>query len=133
MKTIITTTPAVRTSVRSGATLNHNETAVRSAIRAGGTLNHNEVTVRTAVRAGGSLNHNETAVRTSIRSGATSGASRRRAARTPTVRGIAGEVRLDGRPADASAVARMAAAMEARGPDGVGLWSQVPSRSGSAA
>jgi asparagine synthase (glutamine-hydrolysing) len=38
--------------------------------------------------------------------------------------GIAGEIRFDGRPADVAAVERITAAMEARGPDGVGLWAR---------
>jgi asparagine synthase (glutamine-hydrolysing) len=37
--------------------------------------------------------------------------------------GIAGEVRVDGRLPDIGAVARMADAMAARGPDGAGVWS----------
>ncbi|MEA2592852.1 MAG: hypothetical protein QOD62_2683 [Actinomycetota bacterium] len=37
--------------------------------------------------------------------------------------GIAGEVRVDGRLPDVGAVARMADAMAARGPDGAGVWS----------
>ncbi|MCW2941942.1 MAG: hypothetical protein JWN00_4927 [Actinomycetia bacterium] len=40
--------------------------------------------------------------------------------------GLSGELRLDGRGADVEAVARMTAAMEPRGPDGSGLWSQGP-------
>jgi len=36
--------------------------------------------------------------------------------------GIAGEIRFDGRPADAGAVARMTALQAARGPDGEGLY-----------
>jgi asparagine synthase (glutamine-hydrolysing) len=36
--------------------------------------------------------------------------------------GISGEIRFDGRPADACAVAAMADAMAQRGPDGQGLW-----------
>ncbi|MFV0494532.1 N-acetylglutaminylglutamine amidotransferase [Mycobacterium sp.] len=38
--------------------------------------------------------------------------------------GATGEVRLDGRVPDVSAVAAMAAAMAPRGPDGAGVWSQ---------
>jgi asparagine synthase (glutamine-hydrolysing) len=38
--------------------------------------------------------------------------------------GATGEVRLDGRVPDVSAVAAMADAMEPRGPDGAGVWSQ---------
>ena len=38
--------------------------------------------------------------------------------------GLSGELRFDGAPADVSAVARMTATMEPRGPDGFGLWSQ---------
>ena len=38
--------------------------------------------------------------------------------------GIAGELRHDGRPADAAALARMSESMAPRGPDGVGLWAQ---------
>jgi len=37
--------------------------------------------------------------------------------------GIAGELRHDGRPADAAALARMSESMAPRGPDGAGLWS----------
>jgi asparagine synthase (glutamine-hydrolysing) len=40
--------------------------------------------------------------------------------------GISGEIRTDGRPADPTAVARMTARLESRGPDGVGLWSSGP-------
>ena len=40
--------------------------------------------------------------------------------------GLSGELRWDGQPADAGAVARMTATMERRGPDGVGLWSSGP-------
>ncbi|MFD0689278.1 N-acetylglutaminylglutamine amidotransferase [Actinomadura fibrosa] len=36
--------------------------------------------------------------------------------------GLSGEVRLDGAAADVEAVARMAAVMEPRGPDGAGVW-----------
>jgi asparagine synthase (glutamine-hydrolysing) len=36
--------------------------------------------------------------------------------------GIAGELRFDGRAADAAALERMSAALEPRGPDGHGLW-----------
>src|SRR3954447_19125469 len=36
--------------------------------------------------------------------------------------GIAGELRHDGRPADAAALARMSESMAPRGPDGAGLW-----------
>ena len=36
--------------------------------------------------------------------------------------GFSGEVRRDGRPADVGAVARMAATMDDRGPDGAGVW-----------
>jgi asparagine synthase (glutamine-hydrolysing) len=38
--------------------------------------------------------------------------------------GIAGELRFDGRGADAAALARMADAMQPRGPDGNGVWLQ---------
>ena len=38
--------------------------------------------------------------------------------------GLSGELRLDGRPADVAAVARMAATMGDRGPDGEGTWAQ---------
>ncbi|MCK9929714.1 N-acetylglutaminylglutamine amidotransferase [Frankia sp. Mgl5] len=40
--------------------------------------------------------------------------------------GLSGELRFDGREADVAAVGRMTAAMEARGPDGVGLWATGP-------
>jgi asparagine synthase (glutamine-hydrolysing) len=40
--------------------------------------------------------------------------------------GLSGELRLDGQPADVAAVARMTAALERRGPDGVGLFSAGP-------
>ncbi|MBL7496459.1 N-acetylglutaminylglutamine amidotransferase [Frankia sp. CNm7] len=40
--------------------------------------------------------------------------------------GLSGELRLDGRPADVAAVARMTAAMERRGPDGVGVLAAGP-------
>ncbi|MCW2945135.1 MAG: hypothetical protein JWR24_1852 [Actinoallomurus sp.] len=40
--------------------------------------------------------------------------------------GLSGELRLDGDTADIAAVARMTEAMEPRGPDGSGLWSQGP-------
>jgi len=40
--------------------------------------------------------------------------------------GLSGELRWDGQPADAGAVARMTATMERRGPGGVGLWSSGP-------
>jgi len=40
--------------------------------------------------------------------------------------GIAGEVRFDGRAADASAVAAATAVLAPRGPDGAGLWCQGP-------
>ncbi len=40
--------------------------------------------------------------------------------------GLAGELRSDGRVADVAAVARMAATMDARGPDGSGLWARGP-------
>ncbi|WP_045875312.1 N-acetylglutaminylglutamine amidotransferase [Pseudofrankia sp. DC12] len=40
--------------------------------------------------------------------------------------GLSGELRLDGQPADVVAVARMTAALERRGPDGVGLFSAGP-------
>ncbi|GII61785.1 asparagine synthetase B [Sphaerisporangium krabiense] len=40
--------------------------------------------------------------------------------------GLSGEIRFDGRAADAAAVERMTAAMAARGPDGTGLWSLGP-------
>ncbi|MGH3666333.1 MAG: N-acetylglutaminylglutamine amidotransferase, partial [Egibacteraceae bacterium] len=40
--------------------------------------------------------------------------------------GFAGEIRTDGRPADATTVATMTATMERRGPDGVGLHAQGP-------
>ncbi|MDX6740137.1 N-acetylglutaminylglutamine amidotransferase [Actinocorallia sp. A-T 12471] len=36
--------------------------------------------------------------------------------------GFCGEIRFDGRPAEVDAVARMNASMEARGPDGSGVW-----------
>jgi asparagine synthase (glutamine-hydrolysing) len=42
----------------------------------------------------------------------------------PAVCGIAGELRHDGQPADAAALARMSEAMAPRGPDGAGLWAQ---------
>ena len=38
--------------------------------------------------------------------------------------GIAGELRHDGRPADAAVLARMSAALAPRGPDGAGLWAK---------
>jgi asparagine synthase (glutamine-hydrolysing) len=38
--------------------------------------------------------------------------------------GFSGEIRTDGARADVDAVARMAATMERRGPDGAGVWSQ---------
>jgi asparagine synthase (glutamine-hydrolysing) len=44
--------------------------------------------------------------------------------------GLSGELRLDGGIADVAAVARMTAAMEPRGPDGTGLWSQGPAALG---
>jgi asparagine synthase (glutamine-hydrolysing) len=40
--------------------------------------------------------------------------------------GLSGELRLDGDSADVAAVAAMTRAMEPRGPDGTGLWSQGP-------
>ena len=40
--------------------------------------------------------------------------------------GLTGELRFDGAPADTAAVGRMVAAMEPRGPDGNGIWSQGP-------
>jgi asparagine synthase (glutamine-hydrolysing) len=40
--------------------------------------------------------------------------------------GLSGELRLDGGLADVAAVAAMTRAMEPRGPDGCGLWSQGP-------
>ncbi|WP_248960602.1 N-acetylglutaminylglutamine amidotransferase [Sphaerisporangium perillae] len=40
--------------------------------------------------------------------------------------GLSGEIRFGGRPADVASVERMTAAMAARGPDGVGLWSLGP-------
>jgi asparagine synthase (glutamine-hydrolysing) len=40
--------------------------------------------------------------------------------------GLSGEIRLDGGLADVTAVAAMTRAMEPRGPDGSGLWSQGP-------
>jgi asparagine synthase (glutamine-hydrolysing) len=40
--------------------------------------------------------------------------------------GFSGELRLDGRTPDLGAVARMTATMEARGPDGEGVWSAGP-------
>ncbi|MBC6458386.1 N-acetylglutaminylglutamine amidotransferase [Actinomadura sp. HBU206391] len=40
--------------------------------------------------------------------------------------GLSGELRLDGGLADVAAVARMTAAMEPRGPDGSGVWSNGP-------
>jgi asparagine synthase (glutamine-hydrolysing) len=40
--------------------------------------------------------------------------------------GLSGEVRFDGGPPDLTAVARMTATMERRGPDGVGAWAQGP-------
>ncbi|WP_007516141.1 N-acetylglutaminylglutamine amidotransferase [Pseudofrankia saprophytica] len=40
--------------------------------------------------------------------------------------GLSGELRLDGRPADVAAVARMTAAMQRRGPDGVGIHAAGP-------
>jgi asparagine synthase (glutamine-hydrolysing) len=40
--------------------------------------------------------------------------------------GLSGELRLDGGLADVTAVAAMTRAMEPRGPDGSGLWSQGP-------
>jgi asparagine synthase (glutamine-hydrolysing) len=40
--------------------------------------------------------------------------------------GLSGELRLDGRPADVAAVARMTSALERRGPDGIGIWSSGP-------
>ncbi|ONH31900.1 N-acetylglutaminylglutamine amidotransferase [Pseudofrankia asymbiotica] len=40
--------------------------------------------------------------------------------------GLSGELRLDGRPADVAAVARMTAAMQRRGPDGVGVHAAGP-------
>ncbi|MCW2912127.1 MAG: hypothetical protein JWN52_195 [Actinomycetia bacterium] len=44
--------------------------------------------------------------------------------------GLSGELRFDGALADVDAVARMTAAMEPRGPDGSGLWSQGPAALG---
>jgi asparagine synthase (glutamine-hydrolysing) len=38
--------------------------------------------------------------------------------------GFSGEIRFDGRLADSEAVARMAATLQRRGPDGAGTWSQ---------
>ncbi|MGE5763481.1 MAG: N-acetylglutaminylglutamine amidotransferase, partial [Mycobacterium leprae] len=38
--------------------------------------------------------------------------------------GLSGEVRWDGERADVAAVARMSARLDARGPDGAGLWAQ---------
>jgi asparagine synthase (glutamine-hydrolysing) len=38
--------------------------------------------------------------------------------------GLAGELRLDGAPADVAAVARMTASQGRRGPDGTGVWAQ---------
>jgi asparagine synthase (glutamine-hydrolysing) len=40
--------------------------------------------------------------------------------------GLSGELRLDGETADVAAVVAMTRAMEPRGPDGTGLWSQGP-------
>lgn len=40
--------------------------------------------------------------------------------------GLSGEIRFDGRPADAHAVDRISAVMEPRGPDGHGLWHEGP-------
>jgi len=40
--------------------------------------------------------------------------------------GLSGELRLDGGAADVAAVAAMTRAMEPRGPDGTGVWSQGP-------
>ncbi len=40
--------------------------------------------------------------------------------------GFSGELRTDGLPADGAAVARMAEAMQRRGPDGAGLYAQGP-------
>jgi len=40
--------------------------------------------------------------------------------------GLSGELRLDGQPADVAAVARMTAALERRGPDGVGVHATGP-------
>jgi asparagine synthase (glutamine-hydrolysing) len=47
-----------------------------------------------------------------------------------TMCGFSGEIRLDGAVADAAAVARMAATMERRGPDGAGLYAQGPAALG---
>ena len=44
--------------------------------------------------------------------------------------GLSGELRFDGEPADAAAVARMTAVMEPRGPDGCGIWAQGPAALG---
>jgi asparagine synthase (glutamine-hydrolysing) len=44
--------------------------------------------------------------------------------------GLSGELRLDGDSADVAAVAAMTRAMEPRGPDGTGLWSQGPAALG---
>jgi asparagine synthase (glutamine-hydrolysing) len=40
--------------------------------------------------------------------------------------GLTGEIRFDGRPADAAALERISAVMACRGPDGSGLWAQGP-------
>ncbi len=40
--------------------------------------------------------------------------------------GFAGELRRDGATADVGAVARMAASMQRRGPDGSGVWARGP-------
>src|SRR4051812_45654080 len=40
--------------------------------------------------------------------------------------GISGEVRFDGRPAGVGAVAAMSERLEARGPDGDGVWASGP-------
>ena len=40
--------------------------------------------------------------------------------------GVCGEIRFDGRPADAHAVARMTDAMAARGPDSDGVFARGP-------
>ncbi|GAC1330534.1 MAG: N-acetylglutaminylglutamine amidotransferase [Mycobacteriales bacterium] len=40
--------------------------------------------------------------------------------------GLGGELRLDGRPADADAVARMSPCLTRRGPDGSGSWTEGP-------
>src|SRR3954452_24088073 len=85
---------------------------------------------RLRVRSGMRISEVETPMRGGRIHCATSRSVTRRARRSPQcatlprVCGIAGELRHDGRPADAAALARMSEAMAPRGPDGAGLWAQ---------